>query len=297
MNPYFVSGFSDGEGSFYVSLNRRPANKSGWNVLYGFVLLINEKDIDLLRNIHSFFGVGSIRLASNNKVEYRVSNIKGLINIIIHHFDKYPLLTQKLADFTLFKLAINIISKGEHLTNEGIEQLVGIKASMNRGLSSTLSSYFPTGVTRPLVKSIKICDPNWLSGFTCAEGCFYISIGKSNNKIGYAVSLWLILTQHIRYTFLFEVIKEYLGCGNLIVETKNSAVRYRVSKFTDNLNIIIPFFEKYPLQGIKVKDFIDFCKAAYLVKSKEHLTTEGVEKIKTLRSGMNTGREFHKLGV
>lgn len=98
------------------------------------------------------------------------------------------------------------------------------------------------------------------------------------------------MTQHIRDAFLFEVIAEYLGCGNLIVDTKNSAVRYRVSKFTDNLNIIIPFFEKYPLQGVKVKDFSDFCKAAYLVESKEHLTTEGLEKIKTLRSGMNTGR-------
>jgi hypothetical protein len=52
------------------------------------------------------------------------------------------LVTQKQADFELFKEAINIINKGEHLTLEGLNKLVAIKASMNKGLSDLLKSEF-----------------------------------------------------------------------------------------------------------------------------------------------------------
>ena len=296
-HPYFVTGFTDGEGSFYISLNRRISNKSGWNVLYGFSILISEKDGDLLQKIKLYFGVGNIRRVSNNKLEYRVSNVKDLINVIIPHFEKYPLLTKKQADFILFKSAIYSISQGKHLTKSGIDELVSIKASMNRGLSSALMNYFPAviPVKRPVVESLKINDPNWLSGFTNAEGCFYVSVVTSKTKIGYAVHLWFILTQHSRDIALFEVIKKYLHCGNLTIKTQNSVVRYKVSKFTDNFNVIIPFFLKYPFHGVKKKDFTDFCKVAYLMSNKAHLTFEGLQEIKKIQKGMNTGREGYSL--
>jgi hypothetical protein len=55
--------------------------------------------------------------------------------VIIAHFDKYPLISQKWADFELFKLAVYIMLNEEHRTMEGIKKkLVSIKASMNRGL-------------------------------------------------------------------------------------------------------------------------------------------------------------------
>jgi hypothetical protein len=42
---------------------------------------------------------------------------------------------------------------------------------------------------------------------------------------------------------------------------------------------IIPFFEKYPLQGFKLLDYVNFCKVAKLMKEKSHLTAEGLEEI------------------
>jgi len=41
------------------------------------------------------------------------------------------------------------------------------------------------------------------------------------------------------------------------------AVYYVVQKLSDLTNIIIPFFDKYPLQGVKVKDFEDFKHACF----------------------------------
>jgi len=52
--------------------------------------------------LQSFFGAGRIRL-DKNLSRYTVADQKELIEIIIPHFLKYPLLTQKKADFLLFK--------------------------------------------------------------------------------------------------------------------------------------------------------------------------------------------------
>ena len=65
---------------------------------------------------------------------------------------------------------------------------------------------------------------------------------------------------------------------------------YRVTKFDDIVNKIIPFFKKYPILGVKALDFADFCKAAELMKNKAHLTKDGLEKIRKIKAGMNRGR-------
>lgn len=84
----------------------------------------------------SYFGnVGNIS-KSQHSAQFRVASLKDLTNIIIPHFDKYPLLTQKKADFLLFKKAINIINGKEHLTKEGLEKFVALKGSLNLGLTT-----------------------------------------------------------------------------------------------------------------------------------------------------------------
>lgn len=51
------------------------------------------------------------------------------------------------------------------------------------------------------------------------------------------------------------------------------------------------FIEKSPIVGAKALDFVDFCKASELIKSKAHLTASGLEQIKLIKGGMNTGRK------
>jgi hypothetical protein len=71
--------------------------------------------------------------------------------VIIDHFYKYPLITNKLADYNLFKSAYSILINKEHLTQEGLYKLVSIKGSLNLGLSSELKSAFPdvTNIYKP----------------------------------------------------------------------------------------------------------------------------------------------------
>lgn len=76
------------------------------------------------------------------KIQYRVESIKELQKVV-DHFDKYPLVSGKAVDYFLFKECFNIIKQQEHLTNEGLLKLVGIKASLNLGLPLNLKEAFP----------------------------------------------------------------------------------------------------------------------------------------------------------
>jgi hypothetical protein len=119
------------------------------------------KDIDLLKSIQSFFGVGVlVSSKTTNSARYSVNSLKDLINIIIPHFDKYPLLTQKRADFILFKSAVLLIEQKKHLTVGGLHEIVNIRASMNKGLTKVLADNFPytMPVAKPLVEVSEFID-------------------------------------------------------------------------------------------------------------------------------------------
>ena len=69
------------------------------------------------------------------------------------------------------------------------------------------------------------------------------------------------------------------------------AFDFRVTKKCDIQNIIIPFFKKHPVLGVKALDFADFCKVAEMMKEKKHLTKAGLEEIKKITAGKNWVRE------
>jgi hypothetical protein len=163
LDPNYVSGFSDGEATFSVRLVKNNKLKTSWSVQPSFSIGLHAKDLALLNRIQSFFGVGKISIRkSDGSVHYNVASLKDLINVIIPHFNKYPLITQKQADFLLFKSIIDLINNKEHLTPEGIQKIVTILASMNKGLTKELKTAFPEArpVTRPIVEPAKTMDPN-----------------------------------------------------------------------------------------------------------------------------------------
>lgn len=294
LDPYWIVGFADGEASFSLSIYKHKYYKLGWCVLPSFVITLHNKDLDLLLRIKLFFGVGNIKTnKTNGKVYYHVSSLKDLIGVIIPFCDKYPLLTQKRADFLLFKSVVELMIKKEHLTPEGLIKIVGIKASMNLGLSDELNKAFPnyTQVDRPLVKLTKMPDPAWLAGFTCAEGSFICVLSNSKtNAYRTYVQLRFTLTQHDRDLNLMNSLIKFLDCGNILKPQNLNYVQYNVTNFADIFEKIIPFFDKYPLQGTKGLDYNDFCIIANLIKDKSHLTTSGLELIREIKSKLYSVR-------
>lgn len=108
-----------------------------------------------------FCGVGNITKHGKDTIQFRVFSTKEL-RVIIDYLDKYPLLTQKRADYELFKQVVEIMAKKEHITSEGMRRIVGIRSSINKGLTDELKVAFPdiTPVPRPKVVDQEIQDPN-----------------------------------------------------------------------------------------------------------------------------------------
>jgi hypothetical protein len=91
---------------------------------------LHRKDEAILELIASELGVGKIYRSRADSSELQVSSFKDAERLIAY-FDKYPLITQKFADYLLFKQAFELIKNKEHLTIEGLNKLVAIKASIN----------------------------------------------------------------------------------------------------------------------------------------------------------------------
>jgi hypothetical protein len=109
----------------------------------------------------------------------------------------------------------------------------------------------------------------------------------------YQISVVFSISQHVRDIYLFEIIKNYLDCG--VIEqaaTRLDSMTIVVYNFNDILNKILPFFDNNPLLSMKRLDYLDFCKVAYMIKDKKHLTEEGINNIKKIISNMNRGRQL-----
>jgi len=296
LNPDFITGFTDGDGSFIIRITKKNKLKTGWEIQPTFSIHLASKDKTLLYQIQNFFGVGSISINKRDEsVVLSISSLKDLTSVIIPHYIKYPLLTKKRADFELFKKVIDIMVNKKHLTPEGLNKILSLKASINLGFSDVLSQAFPniTPIPRP---NVEICytdiSPNWVTGFTESEGCFLIHIQQSSrSKLGKTVKLCFKISQHERDQELLYLIMKYFKCGTL--HTNGNSKEIIVTRFQDVLNIVIPFFDKYPLHGEKRLNYEDFVKVAELMQNKAHLTSEGFDKILVIKSGMNIGRDHN----
>jgi hypothetical protein len=72
---------------------------------------------------------------------------------------------------------------------------------------------------------------------------------------------------------MINCLIKYLGCGKYYSRSNKDCGELIVEKFSDIVEIIIPFFEKFKLQGAKQKDFENFKRVALLMQSKAHLTS------------------------
>jgi hypothetical protein len=100
LNPWYITGFTDAEGCFSISIAKSKKNKTGWQINASFSLHLHSKDISLLESIKDYFSVGNVyQEKMTESVSYKVTSIIDLMNVIIPHFDKHPLISQKRVDY------------------------------------------------------------------------------------------------------------------------------------------------------------------------------------------------------
>lgn len=294
LDPWFLTGFIDAEGTFIVPLRPKSDFKCGWEVQSEFKLGLHLKDFPVLEAIKAYLGgIGTITVNKvKNVAVLRIASLKELA-VIIDHLTRYPLITQKRADFELFKRVVDIKLSGRHTTLDGLQEIVNIRASLNRGLTERLLLAFPQTipVIRPIIGEVdqKILHPSWVAGFVSGEGNFLIGISKSPaSKSGYHCYLRFKVSQDCRDEFLLRSFISFFGCGSCA--RFDNIVEFICVNTKDINNIILPFFIKYPILGVKALDFNDWCQGAEILQNKAHLTPEGLAQLKALKLGMNKNR-------
>jgi len=132
INPYWLSGFAAGDGSFCVSLPRRAKQLLGFQVSPTFELKQHIRDIVLIKLIQEFFnGSGSITI-NRDYIGYKIGALGHLNNLVIPHFTNYPLHSIKQLDFMDWSVIIDMMNRKEHLTQIGLDRIRNIIAGMNQ---------------------------------------------------------------------------------------------------------------------------------------------------------------------
>jgi hypothetical protein len=113
LNDHWLSGFTDAEGCFSLSL---LSNSSGYRLRF---LLCQKWEVNkpILDHICLLFGVGNVSKHSTpNYWEFIVNGVKNC-DSIIPYFDKYVLYSKKKESYELWKeLRLQLI-KGDHLNS------------------------------------------------------------------------------------------------------------------------------------------------------------------------------------
>jgi hypothetical protein len=324
LDSWFITGLTDGEGCFRINIIKDSECRTGWLIQPSFQIDLHERDLVLLLEIQRYFGgAGNIYKKPKGQLIYKVGSLVQILEKIIprglpassrfsggrSHFDTYSLITKKQADYLLFRaITVDIMQNNKHLRIEGLKEIVAMRASsraqrgspartfgtaqdLNKGLSDNLKAVFPDVLSypRPEVLNKQIPDPEWMAGFTSGEGCFFVGVKKSSTyKAGFQVVLEFSISQHIRDELLLKSFEDYFGCGKLYIY--KSWVTFKCHKFADLEQKIIPFFRKHEIIGVKSEDFECRCKVADIIHNKEHLTEDGLERIRQIKGGMNKGR-------
>ena len=294
LDPMWITGFVDAEGCFSIIIEISEPLK--WKVRACFEINLHEKDAKILYKIQSFFGVGAIyNIPDRKKSVYRVSNVNYLNSVITPHFTRYHLISKKGLDFFLWSKVVKIILNKDHLNKAGFFTILSYYASINRGVSKKVLKYYPDILPsdKPFINLPDSLNPQWVSGFVAGDGGFSIYVRPAKDyALSEKVYCRFHIAQHSKDIELMKLFIKFFDCGLVNLRSNLSTPRcdYIVQDVTCLLKKIIPHFDLYPLLNLKQKDYICFKKAMLMIKSKDHLTEEGLKKIKALNFEMNYNR-------
>ena len=128
----YLSGYADGEGCFCVTFNRSARHAFGWDVRPSFSVSQNRERAEILGLFRETFGCGTIRPdRSDRTLKYEVRSVPELLANVVPHFRQYPMLSAKQRDFENLAAICEMMSRGEHLTDNGFNRIATMAAEIN----------------------------------------------------------------------------------------------------------------------------------------------------------------------
>ena len=134
----YIVGLTDGEGCFYVRV-QPPYNKfGGARVQLNFFIKVQQADKAMLEKVKKALGCGMVYFQKENRqnhsqcYRYTVNSHRDIIGIIIPFFQTHCLQGKtKQNNFKLFCKIAELVERGKHLSQYGLNKIVNLKSQMN----------------------------------------------------------------------------------------------------------------------------------------------------------------------
>lgn len=136
---------------------------------------------------------------------------------------------------------------------------------------------------------------DYIVGLTDGEGSFTVYLlppKKEHGSVSYRVQCRYYIKMREDELPLLEKVHTFWGCGKIYFQReyrKNQRNNYRFEIFNYELlkKVVVPFFQRHPLESKRIKDFQIFCKVLDLAIAKAHHAKDGLAKIARLKSQMH----------
>lgn len=297
--PWQVTGLTDGEGSFVYSITSRGKGLTGHKISLEFKVTQKTHSEGVLYGLQQYFGCGSV-VIDNRKTDtkkFHINSLNSILEKVIPHFDKYPCLTSKELNYKDWKKISLIMSRKEHLTEKGMEEIKNIVSIMNKNRSfedkyNHCKSFLGLSLQDSNYVINTNFSPYWVQGFLTGEGLFYIYLNDAT------INPSLELGQNNHDVAVLIALKKFFNGGyikpkynfNDLEQCKNSRSLNRF--ILRNTESIIEFVDQYPMLTRKQLDYVDWKKAVELKNKGLHKTAEGLALIHEIVSKMNSKRDF-----
>lgn len=261
---YYLAGLIEGDGNIWTSKVLKSPKGRVNNPCIGFAFHKNE--VPLFKHIKDIFGTGSLyQVKIGNTCAYRIYEKKTLIKLINLINGKFR--TPKIQYLHKAIDRVNLIH------NLNIPKL-------------------------PLDNSSLESNP-WLSGFTDADGNFYINLGGvyglNNSKTkGRVICAFSISQKVIDNRIGISCVPFMTEIANLfeckITYLYDNSMRLLVGANSKQY-IIKNYFDKYPLMTSKYLNYLSFLEGTYYLGKR--LTDQEIIEIRKIKNSMNTKRTFY----
>lgn len=136
INPWYIVGFVEGEGSFHVAFYKDNAMKYGIKIIPEFHISQSYLRVSTLEEIQNYFKCGYLK--ANHKNNHNddtyvlvIRDRMDLLDKIIPFFRKYPMLSIKQTSFELFSEVVSLMANKKHSEKDGIIKIINLAYKMN----------------------------------------------------------------------------------------------------------------------------------------------------------------------
>ena len=204
------------------------------------------------------------------------------VSTLMYNFDYLHSLTYTGSSFQLDNLSVDKLN------------FQGLNFKFTRGISTLtrrtniqVRNYYSEVSSNSNIKVAESEDlhPEYVVGLTDAEGSFMALVRKEPKlSVGWRTSCCFQIGLASWDKPLLDKLQSTFKVGT-INKAGNNAYLYRVTSPKDLLDVIIPFFDKYPLLTQKKSDFLLFKQIVEAINNKEHSAVSMVIFIQDILEG------------